>query len=150
MKNTVEYIFIHCSATPEGRHHNANDIDRWHKAKGWRGIGYHYVILIDGTIEEGRPLDTDEWLEADEVGAQAYGYNRQSIGICYIGGTDKKGKPKDTRTMAQTFSLNTLLLRLVQQFPKAQVKGHNEVDPGKACPSFDVQEWLKTIDLCRD
>ena len=69
---------------------NANDIDRWHKQKGWKGIGYHYVILLDGTVEQGRELEA--------VGAHCSGHNAHSVGICYIGGISKDGKPKDTRT----------------------------------------------------
>ena len=47
-------IIIHCSATPRGVDYSAADIDKWHKQRGFRGIGYHYVIKLDGTIEKGR------------------------------------------------------------------------------------------------
>lgn len=86
----INEIIIHCSDTKEGLDFNANDIDRWHKQKGWKRIGYHYVILLNGTIEQGRELEA--------VGAHTKGHNAHSIGICYIGGLDKNGKPKDTRT----------------------------------------------------
>ena len=68
----IKRIIIHCSDTPEGRDDTAADIDRWHRAKGWDGIGYHYVVRLDGTIETGRPLE--------RPGAHCAGYNQSSIG----------------------------------------------------------------------
>ena len=92
MRNVNE-IIIHCSATPEGRNFKASDIDHWHRQRGFKKIGYHYVIDLDGTIEVGR--------DEDEIGAHCVGHNRESLGICYIGGLDCNLKPKDTRTEAQ-------------------------------------------------
>lgn len=126
---TVDKIIIHCSATPEGRYHNAKDIDRWHKERGWNGIGYHYVILLDGTIETGR--------DETKIGAHTVGHNHNSIGICYIGGTDDKLNPKDTRTPQQKIQLVNLLRELKWRYPNATIHGHKEF-ASKACPSFDV------------
>lgn len=92
----INQIIVHCSATPEGKNFNANDIDRWHKERGFDCIGYHYVIDLDGTIEKGRPIE--------KVGAHVKGHNSNSIGVCYIGGLASDGKtPKDTRTVEQDF-----------------------------------------------
>lgn len=133
----INKIIIHCSATREGDDSvNAAVIDRWHKARGWAGIGYHYVILINGKIELGRMID--------KVGAHVKNMNKNSIGICYIGGVEKeknkKGEwtPKDTRTPEQIATLLELLRILKKTFPKATIHGHNEFSP-KACPSFNVQ-----------
>lgn len=135
----VSHIIIHCSATPEGRDVTAATIRQWHKAKGWRDIGYHYIIRLDGTIEEGRALD--------QPGAHCAGHNADSIGICYIGGLAADCKtPKDTRTAKQKASLISLIKQLLQQFPTATIHGHNEF-AAKACPSFNVQEWRKEVDL---
>ena len=71
----INEIIIHCSATPEGRDYTVADIDRWHKARGWRGIGYHYVIYRDGSVHAGRPVE--------QIGAHCTGHNANSIGICY-------------------------------------------------------------------
>lgn len=98
---TIDKIIIHCSATKEGLNFNVNDIRRWHKAKGWKDVGYHYVICLDGTVQPGRPIA--------QVGAHCSGYNKNSIGICYIGGLDENNKPKDTRTVQQKAALHTLL-----------------------------------------
>ena len=89
----IKEIIIHCSATKEGRNFTVADIDRWHRERGMRCIGYHFVIYRDGSIHVGRAIE--------EVGAHCKGHNSISIGICYIGGLSKKGKPKDTRTRDQ-------------------------------------------------
>lgn len=80
---TITLIIIHCSATPEGKDYTVEDIDRWHKARGWKCIGYHYVIYRDGSIHKGRP---DEM-----VGAHCVNHNKHSIGVCYVGGLYKNG-----------------------------------------------------------
>lgn len=128
---TIDEIIIHCSATKEGINFNVNDIRRWHKAKGWKDVGYHYVICLDGTIQEGRPID--------EIGAHCSGHNSNSIGICYIGGLDENNNPKDTRTIRQKAALHVLLKQLCVQFPKATIHGHNEFS-SKQCPCFDVKD----------
>ena len=130
----INEIIIHCSATREGLNFNANDIDRWHKQKGYSMIGYHYVILLDGTVQQGRALE--------EIGAHTVGHNAHSIGICYVGGLDEKGKAKDTRTKQQKAALYTLLNKLAEKFPDALIHGHNEF-ANKACPSFDVAKEFK-------
>lgn len=127
----INEIILHCSSTKEGLCFNINDIRRWHKAQGWKDVGYHYVICLDGTIELGRPLE--------EIGAHCIGHNANSIGICYIGGLDENGKPKDTRTTQQKAALYMLLNKLKTQFPEATIHGHNEF-ANKACPCFDVQK----------
>jgi N-acetylmuramoyl-L-alanine amidase len=134
----IKEIIIHCSATREGRNFTAADIDQWHKDRGYQKIGYHFVILLSGKVERGREL----W----EVGAHALKHNAYSIGICYIGGCDSQMKPKDTRTPEQTVCLIKLLNELKVKFPNAKIIGHNELS-NKACPSFDVQEWLKTVEI---
>lgn len=134
----IDSIIIHCSATPEGKHFTAADIRRWHKAQGWSDIGYHYVILLDGTVQEGRPVS--------QPGAHCKGMNARSIGICYIGGLAADGKtPKDTRTTAQKAAMHALVERLAAQYGLTadQIHGHNEY-AAKACPSFNVRReaWL--------
>lgn len=128
MRN-INLIIVHCSATPEGRDVSVADIDRWHRERGFDGIGYHYVVYIDGSVHEGRPLN--------KVGAHCKGHNAHSIGICYVGGVDIYGKPKDTRTLAQKDALVNLLMRLKRRFPKAVIRGHRDF-AAKACPSFDA------------
>jgi len=129
----INKIVIHCTATPEGRDHDVADIRRWHLKRGFNDIGYHYLIHIDGTIEEGRPLN--------KQGAHCSGQNIGSIGICYVGGMSKDmKKAKDTRTIKQKDSLILLMIQLMYKYNKDMtIHGHNEF-ANKACPSFNVQE----------
>lgn len=129
---TIDKIIIHCAATAEGKPFTVKDIEQWHRDRGFATIGYHYVIYLDGSIHEGRPLEMQ--------GAHTLGQNARSIGICYIGGVDKDGRtPKDTRTFVQKEALKKLVERLQIAYPEATVHGHREF-ANKACPSFDVQK----------
>lgn len=131
----IKEIIIHCTATPEGREVTIGELRRWHRQRGFSDVGYHYIIHLDGRVEAGRAVE--------EAGAHCQGHNRASIGVCYIGGVGKDGKtPKDTRTEAQKASLARLTERLLRLYPGAEVLGHNQLS-AKACPSFDVQKWLK-------
>lgn len=138
MKNTnamrkINKIIIHCSATPEGREVSVREIDSWHRQQGYNEIGYHYLIGLDGNVNAGRP-------EAN-IGAHCRGHNRDSIGVCYVGGCDAKMKPKDTRTPQQRTALRRLVAELQGRYPGATLHGHNEF-AAKACPSFDVgKDW---------
>jgi len=135
----INRIILHCTATPEGREFGADDIDRWHKRRGWRGIGYHYVIRLDGTIEEGRPVE--------QIGAHVRGYNADSIGVVYVGGLAADGRTaKDTRTPAQHSALLLLVARLCREHGvlTEHVYGHREY-AAKACPSFDPQQFRREL-----
>ena len=127
----INKIIIHCSATKEGNNVTASTIDQWHKDRGWRGIGYHYVVALDGSIEYGRSIY--------ETGAHVKNQNEGSIGICYIGGLGLSMEPKDTRTPEQKESLLLLLKTLKKMHPKATIHGHNEFS-AKACPCFNAKE----------
>ena len=129
----IEKIIVHCTATPEGRDVSVADVTRWHRARGFRTIGYHYLIGLDGRVHPGRPLE--------QVGAHCVGQNATSVGVCYVGGCDKQMRPKDTRTAAQRESLRELVSELKARFPGATVHGHREF-AAKACPSFDVGKEL--------
>lgn len=138
-KNDVDAIVIHCSDTKAGKNFKAKDIDAWHRAQGWRCIGYHYVIDLDGTIEAGRPMN-EEGAHCKAAGTSGKPYNKHSIGICYIGGQDKSGKHADTRTDAQKLAMVELVYSLMDNFPNIkEVIGHRDVDKGKACPCFNVK-----------
>jgi len=129
----VNKIIIHCSATKEAQDFSASDIKEWHLDRGFRDIGYHYVIKLDGKIEYGRNID--------QQGAHCRGENEHSIGICYIGGLDKDGKPKDTRTKEQKESLLDLIHSLNQCILNWSlvIQGHNQFS-NKSCPCFDVEK----------
>jgi N-acetyl-anhydromuramyl-L-alanine amidase AmpD len=147
----INLIVVHCTATPEGRDVTVADIDRMHRARGWKKIGYHYVVYRDGSVHEGRPVN--------EVGAHAYGHNANSIGVVYVGGVAKDGKTaKDTRTPAQRRALTDLLRKLKKQYPGARICGHRDLSPDlnhdgkiepaewvKACPCFNAEEEYEKL-----
>ena len=144
-KRPVTKIIIHCSATNDTQDFSAADIRQWHLKRGWSDIGYHYVIRQNGEIEPGRDLDKDGDI-FEEVGAHVRGYNRDSIGICLVGGVDRNNDPVANFTPEQWMTLERAIRFFKAEFPKATVHGHNEF-ANKACPSFDVQTWLKSVNL---
>lgn len=137
MARKINEIIVHCTATAEGKDFKVSDIDRWHRAKGWDGIGYHQVVYLDGSVHPGRPMD--------KVGAHCLGHNQNSIGVVYVGGVSSDGKtPKDTRTPQQKAALRKLLTDLKQKYPNATIHGHRDF-AAKACPSFDATSEYKDI-----
>lgn len=130
----VKYLVVHCADTPPDMDIGVQEIDRWHRKRGWNGVGYHYVIRRDGTLETGRASSTP--------GAHVRKFNRQSLGICLVGGRAAEGKePENNFTREQLEVLAILLDECLVIAPHAEVVGHRDLDSGKACPSFDVKKW---------
>lgn len=133
----ITLLIIHCSAVMPFQTSSVEQINQWHLARGWKnGVGYHYVIRRDGNIEEGRPEEM--------VGAHCLNHNKHSIGICYEGGLDAKGKPADTRTDAQKKAMLNLLVELKKKYPNALIVGHNAFS-SKSCPCFDAAKEYKNL-----
>lgn len=129
---SINKIIIHCTATREGDDISVSTIRKWHLARGWSDIGYHYVIDLKGNINAGRPIEL--------MGAHTKGQNKYSIGIAYVGGVESDGKtPKDTRTNAQKDAIVRLIKKLKGCYPNVTIHGHNEFS-NKACPSFNVSK----------
>ena len=128
---SISLIIIHCSAVRPNQKSGVKEIDRWHRARGWKnGCGYHFVDRRDGTVEAGRPMEM--------IGAHCQHHNAHSIGVCYEGGLDAAGHPKDTRTVLQKRVMRALLEELHAKFPKALILGHNVFNPSKSCPCFNA------------
>lgn len=149
--NNIDAIVIHCSATREGQDVRAADIDKWHKERGFAMIGYNYVIDLDGKVEVGRPLSMDG-AHCNTKGLSGKPYNKHSVGICYVGGLDKNGNAKDTRTEAQKNAMRELIDSLMDKYPIIEVIGHRDASPDqngdgqitknewlKVCPCFEVR-----------
>lgn len=140
----INLIVVHCSATRANTKVTIDDLIKWHKARGFKTIGYHYVIYQDGSVHTGRPIS--------DIGAHVEGLNANSIGICYIGGLDQMtGKPADTRTAAQKKALAELIKKLKHDYAGSKVCGHRDCSPDtngngkidkweylKDCPCFDA------------
>jgi len=135
----ITLIVIHCSAVKPDQQSSVAQIDTWHHNRGYKfGVGYHYVIRRDGSIEAGRP----EWM----VGAHCVNHNKYSIGVCYEGGLDARGQPADTRTAAQKATLRQLLTDLHRRYPRASIVGHHDLNPQKDCPCIkDVAREYKDL-----
>ena len=144
-KRRIDYIVVHCTATPEGQAKTVEQIRAEHKKQGWSDIGYHYVVTLDGRVQLGRDVDIS--------GSHVSGYNSHSIGVVYVGGLEnrpgvpyKELKAKDTRTQAQKAALLSLLLDLRKLYPTAKILGHRDF-PGvaKDCPSFNAQREYNKV-----
>ena len=145
----IHSIVVHCSATRDGQWVDAHDIDTWHKARGWSAIGYHRIITLDGKAEQGR--------EYTRRGAHVRGNNKNTIGICLIGGLDEiTGKPRDTFTPGQYKALEKEIRNIMTFCNIKSIKGHRDYSPDlngdglitpnewiKDCPCFDVAEKLE-------
>lgn len=129
MKNDIKFLVVHCSDTPNSNNLSAIDIHKMHLNFGWDGIGYHKIILRNGSLESGRP---EYW-----QGAHAFGYNDKSLGVCLIG--------RDKFNPEQLKTLEKLLDIWKNMYPKASIVGHRDItDSKKTCPNFDVNLWMKS------
>lgn len=148
----LQFLVIHCTATPEGREVSAADIRRWHTSpppvgRGWRQVGYTDIIHLDGRVERLVRNNEDARVDPWERTNGAAGFNSVSRHIVYVGGADKNGKPKDTRTPEQREALARYVRTFHRQHPLVRIVGHHELNPAKACPSFDVKAWLNEIKI---
>ena len=152
---SMKYLVLHCNATPEGREVTSGEIRHWHTdpvkkgGRGWKQVGYTDMIHLDGRVE--RLVRNNEDAEVDpwEVTNGAKGYNTVSRHVVYVGGVSKDGKTaKDTRTEAQLKAMTAYVRDFHERFPQIRIVGHGEL-PGvkKACPSFDVAAWLRSIGI---
>lgn len=146
-RRATRFLVLHCSATRARQPIDAATIRKWHRARGWVDIGYHYVIRRDGTLEAGRAPDA--------IGSHVAGWNGSTLGICLVGGlNDVTARPEDNFTRAQWDTLRALLSKLVARYPEATVLGHRDLSPDrdgdgavapseylKACPCFDARAW---------
>lgn len=139
--NRIDFLCVHCSATPATLDWDVEDVRRSHRERGFRDVGYHYVITRAGVVQKGRP--------DNQPGAHEPKINRRSIAVCMIGGSPKIGSPEHRKglgennyTLEQWDALKKLITELSVKYPDADVIGHRDV-PGvaKACPSFDVKGW---------
>ena len=133
----ITEIIVHSTATPKGMNATVKDIDKWHRLRGYNCIGYHFVILRDGTIERGRAIEL--------AGAHCKGNNAETIGVAYVGGLNENKQSADTRTGAQKIALNVLIGDLVKQYPTIRkISGHKDYC-NTACPSFDASAEYQHI-----
>lgn len=142
-KENIDAIVIHCTASKAGQDIRAADIDKQHQERGFAMIGYNYVVDLDGTVEDGRPL-TRDGAHCNTAGLSGKSYNKHSIGIVYVGGLDENGNPADTRTPEQKQALADLVYRLINEYPIVEVIGHRDASPDKnGNGKIERNEWIK-------
>ena len=135
MREITEAV-VHCSYTTPDMDIDAEWIRNVHvNENGWKDIGYHYVILRDGTIELGRDIS--------RAGAHVLGHNKSTIGICLVGGKAKGNRNISNFTEAQWKALSKLKDELNEKYPDLKWSGHCDHDSGRTCPNFDVRAWVE-------
>ena len=151
---SMRYLVLHCTATPEGREVSSDEIRHWHTApvkeggRGWKQVGYTDMIHLDGTVERLVANNEDAEVDPWEVTNGAKGYNTVSRHVVYVGCVSEDGKTaKDTRTEAQLKAMTAYVRDFHARFPQIRIIGHNELNSHKACPSFNVQDWLRSIGI---
>lgn len=153
MAKKLQYLVIHCTATPEGREVSAADIKRWHTSappagRGWKQVGYTDLFHLDGTVERLVKNNEDAQVDPWEITNGAAGYNSISRHIVYAGGVDADNikKAEDTRTPEQREAMRRYVLDFHRKHPTVKIVGHYQL-ANKACPSFDVSAWLESIGI---
>ena len=138
MRKDTKYIMIHCTATKPSMDIGFDEVDRWHRARGFLSCGYHRIIRRDGTIEQGR--------QDNEVGAHCRGRNHDAISISVVGGVTEENVEvwENNFTGEQWETLKKVVIELHGKYPEAEIVGHYKFSDTKQCPSFDVDEWAKT------
>ena len=131
MRKVTNRVIVHTTDTPPSMNIGVEEIREWHIERGFNGIGYHYVIRKNGTIEKGR--------DENMVGAHCKGRNWESIGIACVGGW----KGEDDRTDAQRTSLHTLCKKLYDKY-SLEFNSHSEFSK-KSCPNYDAKSELSYI-----
>lgn len=129
---TVNRIVVHCTATVSFATSDSL-LKFWREKKGWQSPGYHYLIHVDGRVEQ--------LLCESKISNGASGYNLDSIHIAYIG-----GRFVDDRSVHQVLRLREVIAELLDRYPGAEVCGHRDL-PGvkKECPRFDVKKEFEEI-----
>ncbi len=151
--NKLEFLVIHCTATPAGREVTGSEIRHWHtdpppRGRGWRQVGYTRLYHINGGVEQLVANNNDGFVDPWEITNGVEGHNSTCQHIVYAGGMDTtNSKPFDSRSLAQKEAMRRDVLLLHRNFPEVKIVGHNHFDKGKACPSFDVQAWLLSIGI---
>ncbi len=147
----LQYLIIHCTATPAGREVSSDEIRRWHTSpksiggRGWDRVGYAKLFHLDGSISDFIQDNSDDIVDPWEITYGAYGMNNKSRHIAYVGGGNEK-IAVDTRTDAQKEMMKAYVLEFVSNHANVIVCGHKDVN-ATSCPGFDVAIWCRSIGI---
>ena len=148
----LELLVFHCTATPGDKFLPPENLRRIHcgpppAGRGWKQVGYSRLIQPDGRVDILVPNDGDDYVDPEEITNGAMGYNAFSYHVAYAGGLDRRLKPADTRTQMQEWVMEDVVREMIFKHPDIKVAGHNQLTDKKACPCFDVQDWLLEIGI---
>lgn len=151
-RKSTTLLVVHTTATPYGKNYTVKQIDAMHRRRGFRSIGYHWIIDQNGKVFAGRP--------EKQAGAHVRGYNSRSIGVSYVGGYGRNGKATNTLNKKQEAALIKLLRDIQKRYPNAKICGHRDLSPDrdrdgyiephewiKECPCFDAIPWAASHGL---
>ena len=132
-KRAIDLLVVHCTATWPSVNFTIEKLTACHKARGFGPWpGYHLYVRRDGTLYYCRPVE--------KAGCHVSGFNAHSLALCYEGGlAESDHRPMDTRTAEQVVVMYEVLATLRECYPEARVVGHHDLNPGKACPCYEVE-----------
>ena len=143
----IKNLVWHCADTPAAFNVTREDIEQWHiKENGWSRVGYHVLVQRSGALDIMIPFNRDGVIVAEELANGARGYNSNSIHACWAGGKNNI----DNRTSEQKAAMETITELIIMLWPKIKVVGHQQINSYKYCPSFNVPEWLESLDVSED
>ena len=143
----VTEVVTHWSETHTNKNIGSEEINKYHLDLGLDGIGYHYVIRRDGSLQRGRPVNTQG------QHAPVNSHDLRSIGIVFVGGINvPSGTPNSenflsvqslTRSQLNTF--DHFCRSFYAVFPGGQIIGHNDIDEDEIDPGFEVINYVENI-----
>lgn len=150
----IKYVALHCTGSKEGQTTTGKQLIDYFKkpvaqgGRGWNKPGYAFIIHQDGKLEKLIDFTDDEYMEPREITNGVANINSITLSFAYVGGCDKDGKPKDTRTIQQQETMAAVCHRFAKVIPDVKIAGHNQFPKVyKACPSFDATVWLRKIGI---
>lgn len=147
MNKRIKNLVIHCTATPPDREVTKKDIENWHlSGRKWSRLGYSDLINLKGELIALTDWNQDGIIENHEMTWGAAGINSISMHLVYAGGLNSSFIPTDTRNGFQLHAMLIYINFVILRWPWIKIIGHNKVS-NKACPSFDVEIWLKDIGI---
>lgn len=121
----VHMVVLHCTDSDPSA--TVENIHQWHQARGWAGIGYHWVVTADGRVEKGRPEHAQ--------GSGVRGHNNGVVHVCMVGRFDKAPPPEKQLNAACACLARVLM---AHGLTVEAVRFHRELDGGKTCPGLAV------------
>ena len=140
----ITEVVVHWTETTTNKNIGSEEINQYHLAANLEGIGYHYVIRRDGSLQRGRPIN----IEGQH--SPLNNHNERSIGVVFVGGINvPSGTPNpenfvsvQSLTRSQFNTFDHLCRAFYSTYAGGQIVGHNDIDETEEDPGFDVREYV--------